>query len=124
MSRGRTKPEYTAASGRRDDATFGCGPTRQSDDRDSEPDYLLRPTRHGPDGTIADFSAFLFRAQVTDIGQDLSDSKESSSTPTLEESDVTFESVIKEAVAFATSSAITHIPCAVYSRSPATEKDS
>ena len=44
-SSGRTKQEYTAASGRRDDATFGSQPTRQSDDRDSEPDYLLRPTR-------------------------------------------------------------------------------
>ena len=45
---GRTKPEYTAASGgRHDHATFGSGPTRQSDDRDSEPDYLLRLTRHG-----------------------------------------------------------------------------
>ena len=51
LSSGRTKPEYTAASGRHDHATFGSGPTRQSDDRDSEPDYLLRPTRHGP-GTI------------------------------------------------------------------------
>ena len=51
-SSGRTKPEYTAASGRRDLATFGSGPTRQSDDRDSEPDYLLRPTRHGPGGTL------------------------------------------------------------------------
>ena len=50
-SSGRTKPEYTAASGRHDHATFGSGPTCQSDDRDSEPDYLLCPTRHGP-GTI------------------------------------------------------------------------
>ena len=50
-SSGRTKPEYTAASGRHDHATFGSGPTRQSDDRDSEPDYLLCPTMHGP-GTI------------------------------------------------------------------------
>ena len=50
-SSGRTRPEYTAASGRHDHATFGSGPTRQSDDRDSEPDYLLCPTRHGP-GTI------------------------------------------------------------------------
>ena len=50
-SSGRTKPEYTAASGRHDHATFGSGPTRQSDDRDSEPDFLLRPTRHGPGGT-------------------------------------------------------------------------
>ena len=50
---GRTeqRAEYTAASGRHDHATFGSGPTRQSDERDSEPDYLLRPTRHGP-GTI------------------------------------------------------------------------
>ena len=47
-SSGRTKPEYTVACGRRDHATFGSRPTRQSDDRDSEPDYLLRPTRHGP----------------------------------------------------------------------------
>ena len=51
-SSGRTKPEYTAASERHDHATFGSGPTRQSDDRDSEPDYLLRPTRHGPGGTL------------------------------------------------------------------------
>ena len=50
-SSGRTKPEYTAASGRHDHATFGSGPTRQSDDRDLEPDYLLCPTMHGP-GTI------------------------------------------------------------------------
>ena len=55
---GRTKPEYTAASGRRDHA-FGSGPTRQSDDLDSEPDYLLRQTRHGPGGTLLDYSAFL-----------------------------------------------------------------
>ena len=37
-SNGRTKPEYTAASGRRDHATFGSEPTRQPDDRDLEPD--------------------------------------------------------------------------------------
>ena len=120
----RTKPEYTTASGRRDHATFGSEPTRQSDERDSEPDYLLRPDEARAVWFIADYRAFLFRAQVAYIGQDLSDSKESSSTPTLEELDVTFESVIKEAVAFATSSAITHIPCAKYSRSPVTEKDS
>ena len=59
----RTKPEYPAASGRRDHATFGSGPMRQSDsdDRDSEPDYLLRPTRHGPGGTLLDYMAFLFK---------------------------------------------------------------
>jgi hypothetical protein len=43
-SSGQTKPEYTAASGQRDHATFGSGPTRQSDERDSEQDYLLRWT--------------------------------------------------------------------------------
>ena len=37
--------------------------------------------------------------------------------------DVTFESAIKEAAALAVSSAITQIPCAVYSRSTETEKD-
>ena len=73
--RGRSKPEYPVAGGRHDHATFGSGPTHQSDDRDSEPDYLLRPTRHGPGGTLFDCSAFLFGAQVTDIGQDLRDSK-------------------------------------------------
>ena len=52
----QTKPEYPAASGRRDHVTFGSWPTRQSDDRDSEPDYLLRPTRHGPGGTLLDYS--------------------------------------------------------------------
>ena len=46
-SSGRTKPEFPAASGQHDRATFGSGPKRQSDDRDSAPDYLLRPTRHG-----------------------------------------------------------------------------
>ena len=51
-SSGLTKPEYTAASGRRDHATFGSGPMGQSDERDSEPDYLLRPTMHGPGGTL------------------------------------------------------------------------
>ena len=38
---------------------------RQTDDRDSEPDYLLRLTRHGLGGTLLDYSAFLFSAQVT-----------------------------------------------------------
>ena len=59
-SSGRTKPEYPAASGRHDHATFGSGPTRQSDERDSEPDYLLRPTRHGQGGTLLDYIAVLF----------------------------------------------------------------
>ena len=27
----------------------------KSDARDSEPDYLLRPTRHGRDGTLRDY---------------------------------------------------------------------
>ena len=53
QSSGRTKPEYTAASGRH--ATFRSGPTSQSDDRNSEPDYLLRPTMHGPGGTLRDY---------------------------------------------------------------------
>jgi hypothetical protein len=38
---GGLKSEYTAASGPRD-------LRERADDRDSEPDYLLRPTRHGP----------------------------------------------------------------------------
>ena len=51
-SSGRTKLEYTAASGRHDHATLRSGPTRQSDERDSEPDYLLCPMRHGPGSTL------------------------------------------------------------------------
>ena len=47
-SSGWAKPEYPAAGGQRDHATFWSGLMRQSNDRDSEPDYLLRPTRHGP----------------------------------------------------------------------------
>ena len=52
QSSGRTKPEYTAASGRHDHATLESGPTSQSNDQDSEPGYLLRPTRHGLGGTL------------------------------------------------------------------------
>ena len=32
----------------------------RADDRDSEPDYLLRPTRHRPGGTLLDLIAVLF----------------------------------------------------------------
>ena len=51
-SSGLTKQEYTASSGRHNHATFRSWLTRQSDDLDSEPDYLLRPTRHWPGGTL------------------------------------------------------------------------
>ena len=47
-SSGRTEAGVPLGDGRRDHATFGGRTTRQSDDRDSEPDYLLHPTRHGP----------------------------------------------------------------------------
>ena len=33
----------------------------RADDRDSEPDYVLRPTRHGPGGTLLMMSALLWR---------------------------------------------------------------
>ena len=82
-SSGRTKPEYTAASGRHDHATFGSGPTRQSDDRDSEPDYLLRPTTHGPGGTLLTIAhSFLeHRSLKIQLGPKL-DSKEIAATTT------------------------------------------
>ena len=65
----RSTPRRADAGGR-DHATFGSGPMRQSDDRDSEPHFLLRPTKHGSGmiynsyhywsiGTLLDFSAFL-----------------------------------------------------------------
>ena len=85
---------------------YESGPTRQSDDLDSEPDYLLRPTRHGPGGSMLDYSAFLLRAPaaaVTENTVGTSHSKDISVTPTSEELDVTFESAIKEAAAFAAS---------------------
>ena len=66
-SSGRTKLEYTGASGRHDHVTFRSGPTRQSDDRDSEPDYLLRPTRHGPGGVINDQFERFFLVQLTAV---------------------------------------------------------
>ena len=47
----------------------GSGPTRQSDVRDSEPDHLLRPTRHGQGGTLLDYIVFLFSAgQLIELG--------------------------------------------------------
>ena len=60
------KPEYPAASGQRDHATFGSGPTRQSDKRDSEPDYLLRQTRYGAGGTLLIAHFFLGHSQRLD----------------------------------------------------------
>ena len=86
----RTKPEYPAASGRHDHATFGSGPARQSDDRDSEPDYLLRPTRHGPGGILLDYSAFLFKAQGTEYTVGTKHSKDIAETPSSQEVGVTF----------------------------------
>ena len=61
----------------------------RADDRDSEPDYLLRPTRHGPGGIIArSFERFFLT-----IGQleELWDHrfKRFCSTPSLNQSDVT-----------------------------------
>ena len=67
-SSGRTKPEYAAASGRHDHATFESGPMRQSDDRDSEPDYLLRPTMHGPGGTLLIIAHFFLESRSPNIG--------------------------------------------------------
>ena len=42
---------------------YGSGLTRKSDDRDSEPDYLLCPTMHGPGGTLRDYIAVLFNVR-------------------------------------------------------------
>ena len=47
-SSGRTKPGVHRAERTTRPRDYGSGPTRQSDDRDSEPDYLLHPTRRGP----------------------------------------------------------------------------
>ena len=38
----------------------------RANDRDSEPDYLLRPTMHGPGGTLLIIAHSFFRAQVTE----------------------------------------------------------
>ena len=42
----------------------------RADDRDSEPDYLLRPTRHGPGGTLLDYRAVLFIVGQLTIARD------------------------------------------------------
>ena len=99
-SSGRTKPEYTAASGRRDHATFGSGPTCQSDDRDSEPYYLLRPMMHGPGGILLDYNAFLLRAQVTEYTVETQHSKEIAATSSSQQVDVSFESAINKGCSF------------------------
>ena len=98
-SSGRTKP-YTPASGRHDHATFGSGPTRQSDDWDSEPDYLLRPTRHGLGGTLLDYSAFSFRVQVTEYTVGTKHSKEIAATASSQQGYITFESAINTDCSF------------------------
>ena len=70
---GRTEQRVDGAGVHRGERTtrprdYGSGPTRQSDDRDSEPDYLLRPTRHGP-GTLRDYGAVLFNVcQLIELG--------------------------------------------------------
>ena len=63
---------------------------RQSDDRDSEPDYLLRLTMHGPGGTLLDSSAFLLRAQVTEYTVGTKHSKDIAETSSSQQVDVTF----------------------------------
>ena len=63
-------------------------------------------------------------ANAPDVAYGVTHSKDIAETPHSQEVDVTFESAIKEVVAFAASSAIAHISCAVYSRSTVTEKDS
>ena len=41
----------------------------RADDRDSEPDYLLRPMRHGQGGTLLDLIAVLFIiGQLEELG--------------------------------------------------------
>ena len=56
---GGLKPEYTAASGLRD---YGSGPTTGTRSR-------LRPTRHGPGGTLLDLIAVLFiSGQLEELG--------------------------------------------------------
>ena len=42
----------------------------RADDRDSEPDYLLRPTRHGQGGTLLDYRAVLFIVGQLTIARD------------------------------------------------------
>ena len=85
---GQTKLEYPAASERRDHATFGSGLTRQSDERDSEPDYMLHPTRHGAGGTLLDYSAFLLERRSPFSSWDSSDRVEGASMTSSTQRDV------------------------------------
>ena len=51
-SSGRTEAGVHRAERTTRPRDYRSGPTRQSDDRDSESDYLLHPTRHGPGGKL------------------------------------------------------------------------
>ena len=96
----------------------------RADDWDSEPDYLLRPTRHGPDGKLQIIAHFLFRAKVTEysVGTDARFKGDRCNDNFL--SWRYFESVNKQGQwLLPLISAIIHIPCAVYSYSLATEEE-
>ena len=84
-SSGRTKPEYTAASGRHDHATTGAGrhvsPTTGTRSQSRQTTfYVRRRTGRVPgSGTLLIiYSALLFTAQVTEVGT----MKDIAATPT------------------------------------------
>ena len=85
----RTKPEYPAASGRHDHATFGSGTTRQSDDRTRSQTtcYVRRGTGRVEDLTII-FERF-FLAQLTAVKERRKQPFESAVTSSFFESSVT-----------------------------------
>ena len=94
----------------------------RADDRDSEPDYLLRPTRHGPGGINDWFRTVLFSSADSSWGT-TQEPFESAVTSSFFESSVTLWIVNKyERWPRPLISAIIHIPCAIYSCSSVTER--
>ena len=112
-SSGRTKAGAHSGERTTRPRDYGSGPTCQSDVRDSEPDYLLRPTMHGPGGTLLIIAHSSFSTNhCLSVGSCLLFKGRSfkPSTSHCSQRDVTFESVIKGPPALAEDSVLTPIP--------------
>ena len=95
----------------------------RADDRDAVPDYLLRPTMHGPGGTLLIIAHSFLEHRSPNIGGSPSLFERDSCNVNFLHKCRYFESVIKRRRGSAAYSAITHIPCAVYSCSSAIERN-
>ena len=121
-------PQAGRSSGRTE-AGVHCGErtTRlreRADYRDSEPDYLLRPTMHGPGGTLLIIAHCFLERRSPNIGWRPKLIRKGSQQRHLSYKCRYFESVIKGPRALAQDSAIPPFRCGVYSHSLAGEQES